>query len=31
VLGRSELIAERSASEPSFLDRVRAGVGALLP
>jgi D-alanyl-D-alanine carboxypeptidase (penicillin-binding protein 5/6) len=31
VLGRRDLVAESSASEPSFLDRVRAGVGALLP
>lgn len=31
VLGRRDLLAVSGASEPSLLDRVRAGVGALLP
>lgn len=31
VLGRRDLVAVRGASEPGFLDRLRAGVEALLP
>lgn len=31
VLGRRQLLATRSASEPSIWDRVRAGLGALVP
>lgn len=31
VLGSRDLLAVRSASGPTFLDRVRAGIGTLLP
>jgi serine-type D-Ala-D-Ala carboxypeptidase (penicillin-binding protein 5/6) len=31
VLGRRDLLAMRSASEPGVWDRVRAGIGALIP
>jgi serine-type D-Ala-D-Ala carboxypeptidase (penicillin-binding protein 5/6) len=31
VLGRRELLATRSASEPGVWDRVRAGIGSLIP
>ena len=31
VLGRRDLLAMRSAAEPGVWDRVRAGIGALIP